>query len=538
MTTISPLPRLPGCWLGAGLGWEHAGRVVGPVSEDSTTGIPGGLTWPIPGVVVGRGRYRLLSEVGRDDRCAVRLWRGRDLMLDRDVALTLFIAAPRDPAVATLIGSAVARAYRCARWEIAGAVRVLDVLEPQRHDDPAGLTVAAVVAQWSPGCSLVELLDNGPLPPSVAARVLAPLAGAVDAAHRAGLVLGCDHPDRIRVGPDRQARLAFPGPPPTIGAPDDIRGLGAMLYLLLTGCWPLADGPPRLPLAPLGPEGLPISPTTLRPEVPVELSTLALRAIAGPGTDGGVHTAAAVREVLEFNASTGDDDPFSAGDRGDRVRPIDPARAHRLRRIKLGVSMTVLGAATLLILGYAGMQVVSVFTDTGGAPLIVASNAPTRAPASATAPPVVTMPVRIRTLSVYDPSGLGSPDHQKDVGNLLSGKPNTGWSTDSYRQQFPTYKTGLGVMLTFDQPIAAASVTVVSPSPGTVLELRTATSPHARTDQTTLVGTAPLGAGPTQIPLRAAPPTRYLLLWITHLAGGEDHHQSKLSKVEVQSRAT
>ncbi|MGH3710722.1 MAG: protein kinase family protein, partial [Pseudonocardiaceae bacterium] len=137
-----------------------------------------------------------------------------------------------------------------------------------------------------------------------------------------------------------------------------------------------------------------------------------------------------------------------------------------------------------------------------------------------------------------DPSGLGSPDHQKDVGKLLDGNPNTGWSTDSYFQQFPTYKKGLGVMLSFEAPISAASVTVVTPSPGTVLEIRTAMSPNAPLSQTTLVGTATLSAGSNQIPLRSEPPTRYLLVWITGLSGGTDHHQSKLNDLTIQQRAT
>ncbi|MDQ4103843.1 MAG: protein kinase family protein [Actinomycetota bacterium] len=440
-------------------------------------------------------------------------------MLDRDVALTLFIAGPQDSQTGTLIRSAVGRALRCARLETAGAARVLDVLELEREDCPAS---AAVVAEWTPGCALVELLDDGPLPPSAAASVLVPLAGAVDAAHSAGLILGCDHPNRIRVTPDRQARLAFLGPPPTTGSGDDIRGLGAMLYLLLTGCWPLPAGLTGVPPAPIGADGLPVSPSTLRPEVPVELSTLALRSIAGPGTGGGVHTGAAVRQVLELNAST-------------KTAVRDPLRAQHQRRVKLGVSITVLAAATLLILGYTGMQVVSVFTNPGGTPLVVAANAPTGPVAP---PPVVSSPVRAKKLSVYDPSGKGRPDRQQDVGKVMDGNPNTAWSTDSYRQQFPSYKKGLGVMLSFEQPVAAASVTVMSPSPGTVLEIRTAASPNAPLAQTTLVGSATLGRGNTQIPLTAGPPTQYLLVWITELSGEPNRHQSKLSELGIMQRST
>jgi putative peptidoglycan lipid II flippase len=151
---------------------------------------------------------------------------------------------------------------------------------------------------------------------------------------------------------------------------------------------------------------------------------------------------------------------------------------------------------------------------------------------------VVLAPVRVRSVAVYDPSGLGNPDHQRDVGKLLDANPNTGWSTDSYNQQFPIYKKGLGVMLSFETAISPASVTVVSPSPGTVLEIRTATSPNVRLDQTTLVGTATLRSGSNQIPLRVGPPARYLLVWITGLGGAEGHHQSKLSDLQIQQRAT
>ncbi len=504
-----------------GAGWcgEHAGGVTGPVSADSTgTGTsPSRAPGLISGAIVGRGRYRLLSQVGRDDRCTVGWWCGRDLVLDRDVALTLFLAAPHDPEGVGLIRSAVGRARRCARLETAGAARIVDVVEPDGGD---GLTAAVVVAEWTPGRGLLEVLHEGLAPPSVAASVLIPLADAVAAAHNAGLILGCEHPGRIRVTPEGQARLAFPGPSPAAGSADDIRGLGAMLYLLLTGYWPLPEGPPSLPPAPIGSDGSPLSPATLRPDVAVELATLALRTLTGPGTGTGVHTGAAVRQVLQLHTST--------TQHSDR----DPERA-RQRRMKFSVSMTVLAAATLLILGYLGMQVVSVFADTGGTPLVVA------APAKQSAPPVaLSAPVGVTYSAVYDPSGLGRPDHQQDISKLRNGNPSTGWSTDSYRQQFPTYKQGLGVMLGLEAPIAAASVTVISPSPTTAVEIRTAPSATAALSQTLLVGTATLGRGSTQIPLRSAPPTRYLLVWITHLAGDENHYQSTLSKVEIHTRTT
>jgi hypothetical protein len=497
-------------------------------------------TWPNPGALLGRGRYRLLAEVGRDDRCSARLWRGRDLVLERDVALTLFIAASYDPTAETMMRSAVQRSLRSARLETAGAARVLDVLEPDRS---AGPIVAAVVAEWTPGRDLVDVVKEGLPSPSVAASMLAPLAGAVDAAHRSGLVLGCDHPHRIRITPDGQARLAFPGPPPETGPADDVRGLGAALYLLLTGYWPLIGGPSSLPRArTTEPDGMPVSPRALRPEVPVELSTLALRSLAGEGP-GGVHTGAAVQRLLEVNTATVDEDAdlLPNGEGVLRELPPDPEQEERQRQRKLGMSVIALVAAALLILGYVGLQVASVFSnDTNGPALIVGGPSQAPAPGQPAPPPPAQPagPIPVASLTVYDVSGQGTPDNEDDVDLLVDGDPSTGWSTDSYFQQFPAYKKGMGVMLTFAQPVAASSVTIDSPSPGTVIEVRSAPSPDAPLAQTTVLGSATLAEGNTQVPLRPGPPTRYLLLWITGLSGGGDHNQSELSEVGVQRRAT
>ncbi|HEY2763190.1 MAG TPA: protein kinase family protein [Pseudonocardiaceae bacterium] len=510
------------------------------MSGQAGTGVRrSGPPWPTPGALLERGRYRLVSEVGRDDRCAAQLWQGRDLVLERDVALTLFIAEPEHTDAEDQLRSVIQRALRSARLVAAGAARVLDVLDP---DSKSGRTVAAVVAEWTPGRDLLELVRDDLPPPSVAAGMLAPLADAVDSAHRAGLILGCDQPQRIRVSPDGRARLAFPGPPPDSSPQDDIRGVGAVLYLLLTGYWPLPDRSGRLSPPPIGPDGSPLSPRALRPEVPVELSALALRCLAGSGA-GGVHTGAAVARMLEFNAATPEDLDLLAAPAEERAAQADPEVALRQRRIRLGMSLTALAGATLLILGYAGVQLASVFSDrtNGPPPVIVAGPSATRAgqsPAPAAGPAQPPTPIPVTSLSVYDPSGQGTPDNQEDVRLLVDGNPNTSWSTDSYYQQFPAFKPGLGVMLRFARPIAVSSVSIDSPSPGTVLEVRTAAAGNAPLASTVLVGRALLRDRATQIQLQPGPPTQYLLLWITGLGGGGDHNRSKISEVGVQQRAS
>ena len=510
--------------------------------------------WLTPGAVLGPGRYRLVEEVGRDERCSARLWRGLDAVLEREVALTLFIADPGDTAAIADIRAVVQQALSTARLETGGAARVLDVLEPEPVG--AGPTVAAVVAEWTAGHDLVEFVRAGLPTPSVAAGMLAPLAGAVDAAHRAGLVLGSDHPQRIRIMADGRARLAFPGAPVGTHARDDVRGLGAVLYLVLTGHWALGDDSPALPAAPRGPEGNVVSPRSLRPTVPLELSTLAVRCLADSST-GGVHTGAAVLRVLERGgielsgiergAVTGEVEPQSTNGVADRGSvwhgPEEDPPPSRERRTKLGIGVAALVVATLFIVGWLGVKVASVFGGDEGAPPAVVIEAQEPAdgapvPAAPADPaeigPGETGAVKIDEVAVYDVLGNGNPDNRGDVELLVDGDSDTGWSTDTYREQFPALKPGVGVLLTFAESVALSSVTLDSPSPGTVVEIRSAPSADADFDETTLLGTETLDRGSTQIPLRAAPPTRYLVVWITRLAGGGADNVSELSELDVQ----
>ena len=500
--------------------------------------------WLTPGVVLGPGRYRLVDEVGCDDRCGARLWRGLDVVLEREVALTLFIADPGDATAVTEIRAAVQQALSTARLDTAGTARVLDVLEPEPVG--AGPTVAAVVAEWTAGRDLVAFVRAGLPAPSVAAGMLAPLAEAVDDAHRAGLVLGSDHPQRIRVTADGHARLAFPGPPVGTQAQDDVRGLGALLYLVLTGHWAL-DGSPALPAAPRGPEGNVVSPRSLRPTVPLELSTLAVRSLAGSSA-GGVHTGAAVLRVLRRSAATGDADPPSTNGTADRGSvwhsPDEELPPSRERRTKLGIGVAALVTAILFIIGWLGVQVASVLGgDETTPPAVVIDAQPPGDGAPVTAPPPAgpvgigpgeTGAVEIDDVTVYDVLGDGVPDNPGDVELLVDGDSDTSWSTDTYREQFPALKPGVGVLLTLAEPVALSSVTLDSPSAGTVVQIRSAPSADADFDETTLLGTATLDGGSTRIALRAAPPSRYLVVWVTRLAEDGADNVSELSELDVQ----
>ena len=66
-------------------------------------------------------------------------------------------------------------------------------------------------------------------------------------------------------------------------------------------------------------------------------------------------------------------------------------------------------------------------------------------------------------------------------------------------------------MLELERETTPTSVTVTSATNGTVIEVRSATSPTAAIDQTTVLGTGTVTNGTVTIPLTDAPKSKYLI---------------------------
>jgi len=133
-----------------------------------------------PGYLVA-GRYRLLDQVGRGAMGIV--WRSRDELLDRDVAVKQIVLPPM--ASATEADASYERTLReartAARLSHPGLVTIFDVVEEQG--------TPWIVMELVRARPLDQVIaEDGPLPPEQAAQLGRGLLEALVAAHAAGVL--------------------------------------------------------------------------------------------------------------------------------------------------------------------------------------------------------------------------------------------------------------------------------------------------------------------------------------------------------------
>ncbi|MEU4361545.1 hypothetical protein [Promicromonospora sp. NPDC023987] len=232
-------------------------------------------------------RYRLSQQVSTD-LAAATAWEARDLILDREVRVTL-VTGP-------YAGDALDSARRAALVTDPRLVRVLDA-----GSDSDGRKY--VVTEPHTGTTLTEIVSSGLVDEQQARAIVGEAASALSVARARGVHHTALRPEAVRVD-GHEVRVTGLGLDGGLASGDtlngkpaqlDAQGLVALLYYAMTARWPGQDleadwiaKDTLIPLpAQLDDSGAVAPLSTLVPHVDADIDALVSRAFNAPGsTDG------------------------------------------------------------------------------------------------------------------------------------------------------------------------------------------------------------------------------------------------------------
>jgi hypothetical protein len=318
------------------------------------------------------GRYELAEIIGRGGMGTV--YRGTDLVLDRTVAVKLLPAAlaEGDP-------RHVARFKREARATASlahpGVVAVYDTGEDE--------ATRFIVMECISGRSLSEVLrDDAPLEPGQAVHIGAQIAGALGAAHAAGIVHRDIKPGNVMLGADGAVKVldfgiaraldgaaltqstailgtaGYIAPEQALGERaderSDIYSLGCLLYALLTGRAPFTGDAPATVLH-QHVNSDPRPPSVLNRAVSPELDAIVMQTLAKSPAERPQSAAQLGERLSETQApparvaaNVASTVPTARMERAARTR-LPGARAKAPRRHRAAAGVAVAGAALVVI---------------------------------------------------------------------------------------------------------------------------------------------------------------------------------------------
>ena len=383
------------------------------------------------------GRYALDVQVSSS--LSSPIWRAMDQSLKRWVNLILLPTS--DLRSVKLLQECQLAAVNDRR----DVVSILDVIPDgkitSKDSSFSQDRYVGIVTEWLDGETLDRLIirRGEVLPIDQALRQLGTITNTLMHAHSLNVFHRRLRPHNVIFSPGQEVRLAgfgvdsaLLGPDSGDGASQDIKGVGQLLFAMITGMWPLGSVD-SLPAALSDGGGL-ILPSQVHVGVKPYIDRIYQRTQDG--------TYKSMRQVVDALSVGEAEESESLQNRVSRLTANSvtwtPPQSEKSSRVRT----SLIAGLSVLIFGWIGWQLLtSNFHRSDSAIDMLASPLPSAAISQATG-----AVAEIMTVTSYDPLG-DNAENDDQVLLAVDGDKETAWTTVSYRQADMSGKAGVGLML-------------------------------------------------------------------------------------------
>lgn len=473
------------------------------------------------------GRYALDVQVASS--LSSPIWRAMDLSLKRWVNLILLPTS--DLRSVKLLQECQLAAVNDRR----DVVSILDVI-PDGKISTAGDSnsqdrYVGIVTEWLDGETLDRLIvrRGEVLPIEQALRQLGTIANTLMHAHSLNVFHRRLRPHNVIFSQGQEVRLAgfgvdsaLLGPDSTDGVSQDIKGVGQLLFVMITGMWPLGSVDSLPAALSDGGAGL-VLPSQVHGGVRPYIDRLYQK------TQDGTFTS--MRQVLDALSVGEVEESESLQNRVSRLTassvtwtPPASAKSSKLRS-------SLIAGLSVLVFGWLGWQLLtSNFARTDSDIAVLTSPLPSIEVSGATGELA-----QIVAITAYDP--LGDNDENADQALLaVDGDSKTAWTTVNYRQPDMSGKAGVGLLLDLGSTQDVYGIDVEFTAIGHSGEIYVIDSPAPDFVTAPKFGDVDPAKSSSAIEVTDAASGRYVLVWLTpDLPKSEtDEFQGGISEIKVR----
>jgi serine/threonine protein kinase len=452
------------------------------------------------------GRYALDVQVSSS--LSSPIWRAMDQSLKRWV--TLILLPTSDLRSVKLLQECQVAAVNDRR----DVVSILDVIPDGKissgDDANSQDRYVGIVSEWLDGETLDRLIvrRGEVLPVDQALRQVGIIANTLMHAHSMNIYHRRLRPHSVIFSPGQEVRLtgfgidsALLGPDSTDGVAQDIKGVGQLLFVMITGMWPHGSVDSLPAALDSGGTGL-VLPSQVHGGVSSYIDRLYQKTQDG--------TYASMRQLLDALSVGEVEESESLQSRVSRLTassvtwtPPQSTQSSRLRT-------SLIAALSVLVFGWVGWQLLTSNFQRSGAPVaVLASPLPSIEISQATGELA-----KVETVTSYDPLGDGEENSDQTL-LAVDSDPETAWTTASYRNADMSSKAGVGLLVDLGVKQEVYSVEVDFVSIGHTAEIYVVNTLEPDFATALKFGDTNPSQRSSEISSSNAASGRYVLVWLT-----------------------